>query len=1734
MPEYLCLNSNCILSKTKTSEKHYLAEKGHCRKCGEILVGLTGTVDLEHAAKVLPTMLATIVQEYLDETHNDSPHKSVILTLFCHLAETAYRFLAFILVSEHYERLNAETRRQIALLLEQPTFGNWIEIVRLLPCQSAMFPEIESTLIHLGKFTSVTEHSIHTNLVELRNLISHNPITGGRMNSLWRKWLPSGMDEIVKSLMWLEDVQLLASGGGSRTLLLRGSDPKGIPLGVFQNWSVPETNHGMEIWIARGNWSPMRLFPFIRFASPEQIDGDLDISCAEVQMYNRRDNVNLYYSVFGDGLIGSAPTSNLIDYCDILKSQKKQRRTEAANASVGQIPYLDVLRQMEQWARSTRCTLVGRESEVARLRDATRRENGDTVIYWLDGPPGMGKSFITASYAVEMLDNPEDGELVVYYRFHGGDIYCDEEKFQEAIKCRLDDGFDSLERPWANIRPKAGDETENRNAFLRLSGRLDSIPEGKSLLLILDGLDELCSDDSKFIYNVVLKLPRRGVRVVCSTRKMEWLTALLSAASGTQAGCVNRRVFADGLGPMRADEIRNLILRRLVGKPHMDVIRCDTENGNEFIETLVARSRGYPAYINFAIQDFFRHKLTTTNFRDYLPPGLEHYQEQLLDKLHIDSDEQAHRAEINALIAVAKEPISAEQIALILSRSGRWVFMTPETVLNSIRNIGMILSEKRSADNVGYEPYSHGLREQIVTNVKRRELVFSARSTLSRLPEYAADAILPYSLRHGVAHILDMVREYGTLPVIDATALLRRAMCILTDFSYIMTRLRTLGGSHSDVIDLLNDFDGVAQAFAHAGMALSHDELIWIRFMRFNAHMLQRATAEWPAHKILLQLAIEHTTGSPITKAAREWLAADDCPCDWAWLRNRVMPRGDGMSPCEAVLDGHSARVEGALLFLNETRVLSWSQDGSLIIWNLDGEVVKRLEHGEGVIGVLPLPDGKAFSWGRIRPFIVWELASGKMIREIECPKNASLQTILLTERNVIVFWSNDRPRYLIHLWNHVTDEIQILHGHRAEILGILPMPDGERLLSWAGDGELLLWNLNVPGEFLPIGRFENGSPVAGAAAAPDGSCVVAWSKDGQLRRWNANGNEGAVMHGHEDVVLGIAFIPEHGAVVSWSRDRTIRVWNLDDGKQRAPALGYRHDIQGVLVAEGGETIVSWGDHDGSALLWRPFAAPNAEPDPERLSGHRKWIRAAKLFPDGKRLLTIAEDKNLRVWDLASRRCLHVMEGHMGRVIGAKIYVDERRILSWSADLSLRIWDLRYASDAEMTDVHEGTLRDVFALPDGKRLLSVAYDATPRIWNRESGVCEQFLFGHTEWVFGARLFSDGRRLLTWSRDKTLRIWDLATSKSRPLTGHEQLVWGASLIAGEARVLSWSADATARIWDVSTNTCLTLPHEDFVHGALGLAADAEVLTWSEDTRVRLWSAADGALLHTFVGHSGPVTGACVYSGGKYAFSWSRDGGVIRWDLKTRKEAGRLKVSDSPVANVVPLRDGSTIIVWHEDGAMYMGNMVKGCRLQMLYNNEPYINLYFGFRRNAVPTAFFYNRSSIDRPDAYYRVVTGYGSWQLASPESVVPTVVAAATGAGDIIALRLADNGHPQRREFSLGKDTVSLLSRSANGEAFEFFQSGCRRVTPSGPIALGSGEAETWAAFSRHLFDDKNSRVSTAGLQWHCPGSNVLAFNLFFAADDCLVTGNHARLRILAYMNGRDEVTVSEIVEAIS
>ena len=693
------------------------------------------------------------------------------------------------------------------------------------------------------------------------------------------------------------------------------------------------------------------------------------------------------------------------------------------------------------------------------------------------------------------------------------------------------------------------------------------------------------------------------------------------------------------------------------------------------------------------------------------------------------------------------------------------------------------------------------------------------------------------------------------------------AEALTTDFSWLMRKCE---------LGLLDSISHDHELLSEVSPSEIKQQLeIWSAFFREKAHILRRGNEEWPAYKILLQLAVEHADDSPLTIAAERWLTEDSC--DWLWFRRIQRLPHTHKNPCLAVFEGHTAEVSGALQL----------PDGNLTSWSGYSQYVDK--------------DFRHVTDCALR---VWNYQTGACLQSLEGHTDV-VRGVQLLANERLLSWSDDKT---LRVWSPKRgDCLLTLHGHTGKVQGALALPD-RRLLSWSNDNTLRLWD-DQSGTCLLILEGHTDA-VCGALVLAD-SRLLSWSFDRTLRLWDGRtGKCLLIIEGHTSPVMGALELGE-GRVLSWAApknlirivegqthssegDNKLRLWNSHNGECAATFEGHEYHVDGALkVSE--ERLLSWGGIN-SLRLWDSHSGVCLQ----TLTGHTRPVLGALTLADG-RLLSWSEDKTLRLWDGQDGRCLRALEGHTGRVLGALALADGR-LLSWSGgqfdgvpsrDHTLRLWELlRRDVRVKKLEGHSGGIAGARALTDG-RLLSWSEDKALRLWSLQDNAYERTIEGHTGRILGARAVTDGK-LLSWSEDTTLRMWDSQRGAClRTLEGHAGPVRGA-LVLSDGRLLSWAKDRTLRIWDSHGTACMFVleGHTAGINGALVLT-DGKILSWcdaltwsdngvvSQDNTLRLWDSQRGKCLAILQGHRFIVLGALQLANGTL-LTWSGDNTLRLWE------------------------------------------------------------------------------------------------------------------------------------------------------------------------------------------------------------------------------------------------------------
>lgn len=305
------------------------------------------------------------------------------------------------------------------------------------------------------------------------------------------------------------------------------------------------------------------------------------------------------------------------------------------------------------------------------------------------------------------------------------------------------------------------------------------------------------------------------------------------------------------------------------------------------------------------------------------------------------------------------------------------------------------------------------------------------------------------------------------------------------------------------------------------------------------------------------------------------------------------------------VLRGHSSYVYDVAFSPDGTRAASASWDGTVRLWDptlcLQIRTPSSLPNGVPpmVSGVCFSPDGKQLaSTGGDDQVRVWDTASGKLLRNLNCP---------------VPHWRlNARAAF---------------------------QPHGTMLAVGGNDGRIRLWGAEGDEPVAMLAGHEN--IVGDVAFRPDGAQLASGGVDKTVRLWDVAARKTvAVLHGHTHIVERVAYSADGRLIASASQDKTVRLWDATTGEALA-VLPHGSNVYSVAFHPRGTRLAA-ACADNTIRLWdvgvARLAGGKESPEAEvaELRGHDAYVHAVDWSPDGTRLISGSGDGTVRVWDSLS------------------------------------------------------------------------------------------------------------------------------------------------------------------------------------------------------------------------------------------------------------------------------------------------------------------------------------------------------------------------------------------------------------------------------------------------------------------------------------------------------------------
>lgn len=515
------------------------------------------------------------------------------------------------------------------------------------------------------------------------------------------------------------------------------------------------------------------------------------------------------------------------------------------------------------------------------------------------------------------------------------------------------------------------------------------------------------------------------------------------------------------------------------------------------------------------------------------------------------------------------------------------------------------------------------------------------------------------------------------------------------------------------------------------------------------------------------------------------------------------------------------------------------------------------------------------------------------------------------------------------------------LVGHTEEIGFITLTPDDKRAVTISIDGTLKVWNLETGNALLTMCAVQWYScDYEFIALAPDASRVV-------VRRRLEVGYEFKIL----DLTTGaeissfaapdygedmqVAFVPDGARFVTYSpRIGDVKIWRVGDGQElltlhpkgdRISALGITPDSNQIILA-------SWTSEgeNGELELWDLESGELLR----TLTGHTDLVFEIKVMGESQRVLSVALDGTVRVWDLTTGTELYIIEAQISPFFGGiELSPEGTRVILQTIDLDLgevefQVWDLSRGEklatlgtdDVQVVVGGEETvdvkINPTWAIPiNEETAVGAMSDYSFVVWDLDTG--EVLREDEYEAPDTLAVTSDGRRAVAAKRGRP-EIWDLESGNvlSSLYSAHTEPVTCMALMPGGRNLLSGSEDGTIRVWDIETGT--ELPRLDFGFkieppiNAIARSPDGGRVVAVADWLISIWDLRSGKEIMTIEGVGRDLTSVEITPDGEHFIVGSDAGVVSIFNMET----GRVEKSFTSlpsISNITMLPDGKRLVV-----------------------------------------------------------------------------------------------------------------------------------------------------------------------------------------------------------------------------
>lgn len=266
---------------------------------------------------------------------------------------------------------------------------------------------------------------------------------------------------------------------------------------------------------------------------------------------------------------------------------------------------------------------------------------------------------------------------------------------------------------------------------------------------------------------------------------------------------------------------------------------------------------------------------------------------------------------------------------------------------------------------------------------------------------------------------------------------------------------------------------------------------------------------------------------------------------------------------------------------------------------------------------------------------------------------------------------------------------------------------------------------------------------------------------------------------------------------------------------------------------------------------------------------------------------------------------------------------------------------------------HSGAVKGITLSPDGKYLFTASRDRTVKLWETATGRELRTYYGMSRTVYTVAVSSNMKYVAAAGNDYDIYMWEIETGKlMHVLKGHRDRLTSLAFHPKDSILISAGNDWDAYVWNYGSGELLNKfkvsPDKGLGLGiSLSFLPDgSQIITGADNRKAMLNEYMKGEVTKEFIsdpdGHCGGCgTLAKVSPDGKFLYTGSHRGDLIRWNIKTGEKEIVFTKDKKYFTSVSLSNDGKTLVTTDKD-SVFVWNTSSGNLKAKYFAHEKDIN------------------------------------------------------------------------------------------------------------------------------------------------------------------------------------------------